>query len=480
MPEIITLIFILLISLIINILWKNNSNTKTQLKTVNQIIDEMKVGWNLGNSLESEDSETGWGNPITTKEMITSIIKKGYKTIRIPIRWDNNYSDKNNYIISNNFLNRVEEIIQYSYSQNIYTIINVHHNKIQELFSQQNKNRVKKELSILWKQIANRFKNYNQYLIFEIINEPRDKNDWIGTKEKYDIINEIILYSLNIIRSTGEMNLNRLIMITPYAASKFGALNIPNDKMIAVSIHAYIPYDFVNKEHYLFTNSDKKLMKQYLENIRFGLINNNISVIIGEFGTMNGNNYNERVKYVEEYSNICHQMNIPILWWDNGNDNEYGIFNRYNLKFTYENIANTMINIYNKNVKNDKNNQNYLILFHGEIKANNWEKAVKILSNHNKDGIFEETLLYYKGYFLIEFSALNVNDIQLIFQSYLRISKWEKINLGSYLQNNGHFFAKFFYKDIVEKFGDDFSLLDAIYVQTTNNQIILYNLWYVL
>ena len=270
-------------------------------------------------------------------------------------------------------------------------------------------------------------------------------------------------------------------MITPYAASKFGALTIPNDKMIAVSIHAYIPSEFSNKEHYSFTNADKNSLKKYFENIRVGLINRNIPVIIGEFGAMNDNNYNERVNYVNEYSKICHKMNVPILWWDNGVNEEYAIFNRYNSYFIYENIANAMINEYNNNnVESSKSKQKYIVLYHGESYANNWGKATKVLTNHNQGGIFEETLLYTRGYFLMEFSAQNVNDAQLILQSYQRASKWETINMGSYYQNNGHYFAKFFYNDIVQKFGDDFSLLDAIYVQATNNQITLYNLWYLI
>jgi aryl-phospho-beta-D-glucosidase BglC (GH1 family) len=480
MPKILLVISILSISWILNAQMKKNSNLKENYKTANEIVTEMKSGWNLGNSLDSQGSETAWGNPRTTKEMISEVIKKGYKTIRVPVRWDNYYSDRYNYIISNDYFNRVEEVVKYSYSQNIYTILNVHHNEIQELFTPQNKDRVKRELSALWKQIANRFKNYNQYLIFEIINEPRDHDDWTGTKSKYDVVNEVVLDSLNVIRSTGGMNSHRLVMITPYAAYKFGALTIPNDNMIAVSIHAYIPQEFSNKEHYSFTDSDKKTLKTILENIRIGLVNRNVPVIMGEFGAMNGNNYDERVKYVKEYATICHQMNVPILWWDNGVDSEYAIFNRYNKYFTYPNIASGMINVYNQNLKSTKNNQKYLILHHGQSQASNWGKAAKILTNHNQGGIFEETLIYTKGYFLMEFSAPSAYDAQLILQSYIRSSKWATINMGGYYKRNEHFFAKFYYKDMVSQFGDDFSLLDAIYVQATNSQITLYNLWYMI
>jgi hypothetical protein len=216
------------------------------------------------------------------------------------------------------FLDRVEEVVKYSYkygeSKKVYTIINVHHNKLQELFNYENKERIKNELSIIWKQISERFKKYNQYLIFEIINEPRDGNDWKGNKLKYDIVNEVILKSLQVIRQSGENNNNRLIMLTPYAASKYGALNLPkDDKMIAVSIHAYIPSIFTNKERPNFTNEDFKFIENYFESLKVNFINKNIPVFIGEFGCKNNNNINERVKYVSDYSSIYHKYNIPMV-----------------------------------------------------------------------------------------------------------------------------------------------------------------------
>ncbi len=261
-------IIIVILTLFLSKIKTEKKLSEKRIKSAMEIISEMKVGWNLGNSLESEKKETNWGNPKTTQKMIDTIINRGFSTIRIPIRWDDNYIDKSRYIISKKFLDRVEEVVKYSYkygeSKKVYTIINVHHNKLQELFNYENKERIKNELSIIWKQISERFKKYNQYLIFEIINEPRDGNDWKGNKLKYDVVNEVILKSLQVIRQSGENNNNRLIMLTPYAASKYGALNLPkDDKMIAVSIHAYIPSIFTNKERPNFTNEDFKFIENY-------------------------------------------------------------------------------------------------------------------------------------------------------------------------------------------------------------------------
>ena len=475
-------IIIVILTLFLSKIKTEKKLSEKRIKSAMEIISEMKAGWNLGNSLESEKKETYWGNPKTTQKMIDSIINRGFSTIRIPIRWDDNYIDKSKYIISKQFLDRVEEVVKYSYkygeSKKVYTIINVHHNKLQQLFNYENKERIKNELSIIWKQISERFKKYNQYLIFEIINEPRDGNDWNGNKLKYDVVNEVILKSLQVIRQSGENNNNRLIMLTPYAASKYGALNLPkDDKMIAVSIHAYIPSIFTNKERPNFTNEDFKYIENYFESVKVNFINKNIPVFIGEFGCKNNNNINERVKYVSAYSSICHKYNIPIIWWDNGRKDEYGIFDRKVSRFYFDNIAMTMINEYKKNIKMIKSDQKYIHLFKGEKTVRNWDKAIKILTYHNKEGIFEETLIRENGYFLIEFYANDVDDALLIFQSWSNVKKWETIKSGSYYQRNGHFFVRFNYNDIIIKF-NDISLLDCIYVSANSNQITLYNFWY--
>ena len=267
-------------------------------------------------------------------------------------------------------------------------------------------------------------------------------------------------------------------MLTPYAASKYGALNLPkDDKMIAVSIHAYIPSIFTNKERPNFTNEDFKYIENYFESVKVNFINKNIPVFIGEFGCKNNNNINERVKYVSAYSSICHKYNIPIIWWDNGRKDEYGIFDRKVSRFYFDNIAMTMINEYKKNIKMIKSDQKYIHLFKGEKTVRNWDKAIKILTYHNKEGIFEETLIRENGYFLIEFYANDVDDALLIFQSWSNVKKWETIKSGSYYQRNGHFFVRFNYNDIIIKF-NDISLLDCIYVSANSNQITLYNFWY--
>lgn len=129
--------------------------------SASQIAADMGPGWNLGNSLESEYNELYWNNPKTTKAMIDKIAEKGFKTLRIPVRSDDNYTDSN-YTISSDYMDRVETVVNYGLANNMYVIINVHHNDLQTMVSTDwsTQQRVKDELSAIWKQIGERFKNY--------------------------------------------------------------------------------------------------------------------------------------------------------------------------------------------------------------------------------------------------------------------------------------------------------------------------------
>lgn len=165
----------------------------TQMRglTAFQLVSDMGAGWNLGNSLESSDSETNWGNPKTTKSMIDAIAAKGFTTLRVPVRWDDHYSDSSKYIISAEYMDRVETVVNYGLANGMYVILNVHHNDLQTAVSSSTsaQNKISEELVAIWKQIGTRFKNYGDKLIFEVNNEPRRGEDWTGNASYYKCVN---------------------------------------------------------------------------------------------------------------------------------------------------------------------------------------------------------------------------------------------------------------------------------------------------
>ena len=136
------------------------------------------IGWNLGNSLDATgngyNSETSWGNPVVTKELIDAVREAGFDAVRIPTTWFNHSDSDLN--VDDAWFERVHEVVDYAYNEGMYVILNVHHENWNDPYEDSYKEASKK-LKNLWKQIANEFKDYGRRLIFEGMNEPRETNN---------------------------------------------------------------------------------------------------------------------------------------------------------------------------------------------------------------------------------------------------------------------------------------------------------------
>ncbi len=462
----------------------------TQMRgfSASQLVSDMGAGWNLGNSLESENNETYWGNPKTTKAMIDTIAARGFKTLRIPVRWDDNYSDPSKYTISSSYMDRVETVVNYGLANGMYVIINVHHNDLQKLVSTDGsvQQRVKSELSAIWDQVGNRFKNYGDKLIFEINNEPRCGEDWGGNTAYYDCVNQYNEAGRAAIRATGGNNSSRLILLPTYCASSdspklYGWKNLSSDNMIAVSIHAYQPFDFAYEGggHSNWTDSDYNSLSSVFSQLNSVFISKGIPVVIGEFGAINKNNTADREKFTQIYATMAKQYNIPCIWWDNNStgtgSEKFGIFDRNSLSFTFGGIADALINVY-KGAPND-NDGKYVSLFWGTASASNWGQAVTV-STTRCGGNFNPSDIKAGGHFYVEYSGTK-DQVELIFQSLSGGNNWSKVSISESGSINGRYYAKFSYDNCVKAFGSNFSgQLDKIYVGATDKAITVYSLCY--
>lgn len=146
--------------------------------TAFEITEEMKIGWNLGNSLDATggagysglDTEISWGNPKATQEMINTVKAKGFNTLRIPTTWYPHLDGNNN--IDPAWLARVHEVVDYAYKNDMYVILNVHHeNWINRADLGTAYEEMSVKLKAIWKQLAEEFKDYDQHLVFEGMNE---------------------------------------------------------------------------------------------------------------------------------------------------------------------------------------------------------------------------------------------------------------------------------------------------------------------
>ncbi len=337
---------------------KTNKNSSEGMSAA-EIVKDMKIGWNLGNTLdcynvtwEVSDFETAWGNPRTTKAMIDAVKKEGFNAVRIPISWNEHMNGNK---IDGDWLNRVNEVVDYVIDNDMYAIINVHHDDYTWLNpSKADEAAVKAKLVSIWEQLSDRFKNYDQHLLFEGMNEPRiigGQDEWTGgTAEEREVINHLFQAFVDTVRKSGGNNSSRALIITSHAASiEADAVNdivVPDDDRIIVSIHYYSPWDFAGGENGKSdwgSDSEKKELDKGFDFLKSKFIDKGVPVIIGEFGATNKNNDSVRASYMEYYVKSAKSRGITCFIWDNGTKDEFGLLDRNSLTWYFKNVVDAAV-----------------------------------------------------------------------------------------------------------------------------------------
>lgn len=319
--------------------------------TSQQLVEDMTFGWNLGNTLDvcqadrdgdgkinehveagEKVDETLWDNPKVTKELFTSLKKNGVNAVRIPVTWRDHMDSNGN--IDREWMDRVQQVVDYAYSQGMYVIINVHHDGggdpkfgawiIEE--SQNDYNTFLKKYKNVWKQIAERFKNYSDYLIFESMNEVGF--DTLYNKNKadaYNLINKINQDFVDIIRATGGNNAKRHLLIAGYYTdierTCDSLYKMPDDKAerCILSVHYYTPWDFCTCDikHTWGTNSEVRQMETLIGKMKKNFVDKGIPVIIGEYAA-SGSDLSSCIFFIEKLNKLCSDYGIATFIWDNG------------------------------------------------------------------------------------------------------------------------------------------------------------------
>lgn len=360
------------------------------------VVKKMGFGWNLGNTFDATgsrgmNSETSWSQPKTTKQMIDGIAKSGVKTIRIPVSWSNHFIDRN-YTIDSEWMNRVKEVVDWAIDNELYVIINSHHDCFDQnrkmtaqkgyYPSEQNYEESARYLKNVWSQICLAFNNnYDEHLIFETMNEPRLRgtnyewwSDWNQEicKEAADTLNKLNQVALDTIRSSGGNNEKRFVMCPGLAASPDSAFadtfKMPEDSIkengkehLILSVHAYSPYDFAMQSpgSVKFGNKHAQALASMFKNLDEKFIKNGYAVIIGEYGCVNKNNTDERVKWFNVYLRQAKKYGITCCLWDNGSweisgnadnrfEEKFGYYNRNQQTWYFPEILSKMNEIYSE------------------------------------------------------------------------------------------------------------------------------------
>lgn len=321
----------------------------------------MGNGINLGNTLEACDNnvgiktntplsyETHWGQPKTTQAMIDGMKAAGFDTIRIPVAWMTNATHlyEGDYTIDADYMDRVEEVVRYARKAGMYVIINDHWDGgWYGMFgseSAETRALAMEAYKGMWQQIAERFRDYSDYLIFESANEELggrfDENSplycsdsvvtYLNDDERYALTNEINQTFVDVVRATGGNNATRLLLIAGYSTNidqtcddRFQMPKDTADSKLMVSVHYYDPWSYCGASSAASatkwgTVSDYEYMDQQLAKMT-KFTEAGYGVVIGEYGALPCSDglKDNTLAYHTAFLDACTKYDLTNCLWD--------------------------------------------------------------------------------------------------------------------------------------------------------------------
>ena len=321
----------------------------------------MGNGINLGNTLEACDNnvgiktntplsyETHWGQPKTTQAMIDGMKAAGFDTIRIPVAWMTNATHlyEGDYTIDADYMDRVEEVVRYARKAGMYVIINDHWDGgWYGMFgseSAETRALAMEAYKGMWQQIAERFRDYSDYLIFESANEELggrfDENSplycsdsvvtYLTDDERYALTNEINQTFVDVVRATGGNNATRFLLIAGYSTNidqtcddRFQMPKDTVDSKLMVSVHYYDPWSYCGASSAVSATkwgkvSDYEYMDQQLAKMT-KFTEAGYGVVIGEYGALPCSDglKDNTLAYHTAFLDACTKYNLTNCLWD--------------------------------------------------------------------------------------------------------------------------------------------------------------------
>ena len=408
-------------------------------------VKNMGVGWNLGNTLDANDAsktwttteqhETCWGQPVTKPELMKMMKEAGFNSIRVPVTWYQEMDSDGN--VNEAWMNRVKEVVDYVIDNGMYCIINVHHDTGEDKngnttwlkASTKSYNANKTKYEGLWRQIANKFKDYDQHLLFEAYNEMLDeKNQWnepTDATDGYKAINSYAKSFVTTVRNTGGNNKNRNLVVNTYSASSMATamknLDLPEESgHIIFQLHSY--------PNWKSESNAKTEIDNLISNIKTNLLKR-APVIIGEYATFC--EWPSKIDYYDTDRKVAlYAMDyfikqtkiagIGTFYWMGLSDGAF----RSEPAFNQADLAETLIKAYYGSSDNYKfpthDDSNGTVVFDGE-KTLDWGQGVSVQGDYLKGiGSNVEVELTYK----LDFT--DYDDIQFMYNK----GGWQKITSG--------------------------------------------------
>jgi endoglucanase len=333
-----------------------------------QLAAKIKLGFNIGNTLEATGGENAWGNPNISAELIDLIKKSGFNAIRLPCAWDQYVSNQAKAKIGDDWLKRVKEVVQMCVERDMYVLLNIHWDGgwlDQNIKPEMKKATIAKQRAF-WEQIATQMRDFDEHVLFCSANEPP-----VEDQEQMAILSSYHQTFVDAVRSTGGRNSYRVLVIqgpgTDIEKTMKLMLSLPKDNIpsrLMLEMHYYGPWQFCGltedadwgrifyywgKPNQSTTDSDRNpswdngedYVERLFKSVKKKYVDNGIPVVMGEYGTIRRTyltgeslkRHEESRAYWSEYITRAAIANgLLPFYWDEGSisNHGFGILDRKN------------------------------------------------------------------------------------------------------------------------------------------------------
>ncbi|SHG83156.1 Aryl-phospho-beta-D-glucosidase BglC, GH1 family [Flavobacterium fluvii] len=332
-----------------------------------QLAAKIKLGWNIGNTLEATGGETAWGNPKVTKALIDLVKANGFNAIRIPCSWNQNMANSATAQISATWLARVKEVVQYCVDNDMYVLVNIHwdggwlENNCTDAKKAENNAKQK----AFWEQIATSLRDFDEHLLFASANEPS-----VDDAAQMAVLTSYHQTFIDAVRATGGKNAYRTLVVqgptTDIDKTNKLMLTLPTDKVASrmmVEVHYYTPWNFCGMEkdetwgkmfYYWGANyhsttdtahnsnyGEEAELDKLFKSMKTQFVDKGIPVVLGEFGAIRRSNLTgsdltlhlaSRAFFLKYVVQQAKANGLLPFYWDAGGmgNNGSAIFNRTN------------------------------------------------------------------------------------------------------------------------------------------------------
>ena len=335
--------------------------------TAVQLAANIRLGWNLGNTLEALGGETYWGNPAASQAMIDKVKASGFNAIRIPVQW-HEYADARTHKIQDAWLARVKQVVQYCVNDGLYVIINQHHNGwLQDHVNTRDQASVNAQQKAYWEQIATTMRDFDEHVMFASANEPP-----VQDATQMSVLLSYHQTFINAVRSTGGKNTYRVLVVQGPSTDIDKTTNLmntlptdPTPNKMMVEIHYYDPSQFCliytdktwGNMFYYWGNSyhsttdpsrnaswgEEAWVIGQFQKMKTKFVDQGIPVVMGEYGAIRRStdltgaaltlHLASRAYWNKFVTQQARAHGLLPFYWDEGSitNHGFGIFDRWNV-----------------------------------------------------------------------------------------------------------------------------------------------------